>query len=303
MWQPSCDAALLHVALAAPTESETEPIGTEQEANSEPQPPSLLEMYQETGRAPPRVRRTALEVAVMKVKELEDKHQKATADLRFKEAKTGYASSDASRKLAVDKASEKIQSIEQEIGRAKDRVQECQASEELKQQAAAIKAAKQASDAESKKHISDGAQCAVVQLKIDQDSRFDGRKEKNEKVWKDVHDNYLKLIEVHDLPESDTLNLEGLQARYSKEIAHFRWYAKEVDRYKQSGASADDIEKIQKRCAMPCLMREMPSTRPGALMPHTLCHCTLLPNPHPWWLSDISPSPPGVHRQSVHGDP
>jgi hypothetical protein len=55
------------------------------------------------------------------------------------------------------------------------------------------------------------------------------------------------LIARGELPGSDTLSLEAFQRKYNNELQHFRLYCKAVQRYKQSGASADDVDNIPKR--------------------------------------------------------
>ena len=199
------------------------------------------------------------------------------AKLEGKLAKTrsacskGYESTRVAREAAIKEAEANVTAQHQLVMKMVKDLEDAQAFEE----AARLKKEKEAQEAaiaaEIKAKSSDECLKAIVQCKLEMDKRFDGKKEKNVKVWPEVHAKYLALIAANDLRAEDALSLEAMEGKYAHELMHFRHYAKEVQRYKQSGASADDVDKIAKRCAA-----EAKSHQFVLMLLHTVTPCNAL---------------------------
>ena len=109
-----------------------------------------------------------------------------------------------------------------------------------------------------------------MECKLKHQNDFDGKKVKNDKVWLLAHTDYMKLIKDGDLQASDTLELEPFMRKYDKLLKHFRWYAHEVQRYKQSGASADDVDNIKKDACTDIFLKANYGSRPMSVAPFTI---------------------------------
>ena len=164
---------------------------------------------------------------------------------------TGYSKTSDKRRDDVELASTRVETQKRVIASLTEKLEKVTEATEQKKLIAEERERSAALVAEVKKGLSDGAYKAIVDLKTDQDKRFDGKKEKNDNIWPEVHAGYLQKIKNGDLPASDHISLEAMRAKYDKELSHFRWYAKEVQRYKVSGAPADDVDRIPTRCTPP----------------------------------------------------
>ena len=106
--------------------------------------------------------------------------------------------------------------------------------------------------AEGKRDVSSYAQQLVVKCKVKQDKRFDGRKEKADDIWVDVHNDYMAGILEHGLSVDDKISKEGLRAKYDRELSFFRDYCKKMNRMAVSGAPRDDMDNVPRRCVASC---------------------------------------------------
>jgi hypothetical protein len=193
-------------------------------------------------------RRTGSELIEHNLSVAREKLAKLEGKLATARSATGYESTRAARDAAVKVADERVKAQSAQVMKLRKDFDEAQIMEQIAREQALAKAAKAALDAEDKAARSEACLVTIVECKLAQDKRFDGKKEKNDKIWPEAHANYLRAIADDDLPESDNMSLEAMQAKYAQELQHFRRYAKDVQRYKQSGAPADDVEKIPKRC-------------------------------------------------------
>lgn len=168
-------------------------------------------------------------------------------------ARPGYEKTKEIREAAINKAKEELAAQQAAVEAARTASARLQRAEEVRADEKAAQEAEKLKQAEEKKQTSAAAQVLVVECKLAYDKEFDSGKSKYDNVWESVHKLYMTKLEEEELSVADDgLTVEGLRTKYNLEIHHFRGYCKEVQRYTQSGAPAEDLEKIQTRCAQPC---------------------------------------------------
>ena len=212
----------------------------------------------------PKKRKTGIQSSEAKIITAKAKLSKLEGKLTAAKAATGYGTTVEARRKTVQQLSDQVKAQQLAVVALQKHMDDQIALADAKAQVAREKEKKAALEAEIKVASGDACLVAIVESKMSQDKHFDGKVEKNEKVWKDrVYPKFMRLIENGDLPSTDKMSCDAMQSKYSSELAHFRKYAKDVQRYKQSGASADDVDRIPKRCApLPNTCAPAPPTLP-----------------------------------------
>jgi hypothetical protein len=208
-------------------------------------------------------RKTGIQLSEAKIITAKAKLSRLEVKLTEAKAATGYGATAEVRREKLQQLSDQIKAQQLAIGTLQKNMDDAIALADAKAQVAREKEEKAALEAEIKVASGDACLVAIVDCKMSQDKHFDGKVEKNEKVWKEkVYPKFMRLIDNGDLSSTDKMSCDAMQSKYSSELAHFRKYAKDVHRYKQSGASADDVDGIPKRCAPPRCPTPAPPLRP-----------------------------------------
>ena len=202
--------------------------------------------------------------------------------LDARKAKTGYAATAGKRQAEVEQVEGLMAAQRRVIESLEKEKEQVEVKERLDAVAAEAKAKSRLVDAEAKAEYTAAAMCLMVSCKVKHvcvcvclcvlcaccvcvrahfrlrvcvcvaqvkhDKRFNGKKERSDDVWDDVHREYLEGMEGEGFPEGDkAISKEGLRARYDKELAWYRDYCKKYHARVQSGAPRCDLDALPRR--------------------------------------------------------
>ena len=196
-----------------------------------------------------RGRGKSVEAARRRVAAAEEKLPGLREKLDKAEKATGYQSSLERRQAAITKAREKLEKQEKELEDLKESLAKVEEEEARKEELEAAKRQRKADEQDAARDWSVAGTLAVVEERLTLEAGFASKKEKNDSVWERVEVLLKARAAKGDFPASDLGCLERIKRRWHTEESAYRWYCKEVHRYKVSGAPAEDIEKIPRRCA------------------------------------------------------
>lgn len=238
--------------------------GVDRDEGAAPEEDEVVEEVEEGGPTK-RARASRLETSLKKLETAQEKLVKITTRLEQAKLKPGYEKTKETREDAIAKLTAQVALQQASVDAA--RAAHLQNEEAERRREAATE--KKARDTEERKNLCETAQMLVVETKIAFDKEFESGKAKHDNIWVDVHDLYMRKVKEHELPSSEELTVEVMRAKYNLELHHFRGYCKDVQRYQQSGAPAEDVEKIPRRYAIVCAMMIPPL---AFLVLIRLCH-------------------------------
>ena len=207
-------------------------------------------------------RRSKYEIVQASITESQTKLMKLEAALEKAKAAKGYSITDEKRKESIDLAERKVKSQMQVLEAQLETMQHLEATMALATAEAVEKEEQLRVELEFKREIDPECLKLLVTTRIQMDSEFDGKKLKNHTLWPTVLENLKAKMIKAKIDLVHLVSAGAIEKKWIKERDHFRWYCKEVQRYKVSGAPEEDVAKIPTRCA--------PHDRPHALLRHPL---------------------------------
>ena len=221
-----------------------------------------------------RGRGKSIDTARKRVTGAENKLPGLRAKLETAEKATGYQSSLERRQAAIAKARAKLDNQLAAIEGLKQSLKQAEEEAARKEELDEAKRQRKADEQDAAREWSEAGTVAVVEERLSLEAGFASKKEKNDKVWERVEVLLKARATKGDFPASDLGCLERIKRRWHAEESAYRWYCKEVHRYKVSGAPAEDIEKIPRRCALIDGRTYHLSPVTCHLSPR--CHCALM---------------------------
>ena len=193
----------------------------------------------------PAARKTKLETARAKLETINLKLVAAQeAAIGFKAAyaacRLGHPQRDR-REMALAAANKKVEAVAADFAVAKRKLEELEQLAAAKAAAAAAKVKEAKDKQEAAKYMTDNGMIALVNIRLGMQHLYDGKANKNDKIWDVVHTKYQAEIDAGTLPRSDERSVASLKAKFSTLQGVFKLYINKVARAKQSGASAKDV--------------------------------------------------------------
>ena len=198
-----------------------------------------------------RVRGPSLPAAQKGLAEAEK--QLAKAEESFNKAKnaTGYEKTKPARIKAIEDAQTRLAQKQAKLEEAKEKLHTAEAAEKDRREAEEAKRQRKLVDDNAGREWTAAGRTNVVQMRLDLEASFASKKTKNDSEWQNVLDLLRMKADRGDFPKSDLEGpggIERVKRCWAKEEHEYRWYAREVQRYKVSGAPREDIDSIPRRC-------------------------------------------------------
>lgn len=101
-------------------------------------------------------------------------------------------------------------------------------------------------NADAMRAMSDMGCRALCKIRLQHQTQMDNTSDKNDSVWATITELFDQQVDSGELSPSDRRSHASLRAKFSEHQSKFRFHCSEIQRYQQSGASAEDQEKVPK---------------------------------------------------------
>jgi len=120
----------------------------------------------------------------------------------------------------------------------------------------------------------------LINMRMSMERRFNNTKETVANLWAELAENFNKLVDNNELPETDRRSAQQLHNRYDDELGEFRRWCQVADKaVKLSGVSADEVEEkveAHRRPSTRIFMSHGYWKRPMSISPWTVSGATAL---------------------------
>lgn len=175
---------------------------------------------------------------------------KRESDLEKVSGATGYDKTAAKRSEDIAKATAKVAKAKAAVAELEEKHAMIVEAQETRKQAEEVKRQRRLEEDNSKRDWSTAGAMALASGRVSLEASFASRKAKNDKSWEQLLDMLTAQQGRGEFPLSDIAGpggIERLKRKWSQMEADYRWYAKEVQRYKFSGAPREDIDNIPRK--------------------------------------------------------
>jgi hypothetical protein len=191
-----------------------------------------------------------LEVCARNLATAKETLLKRESDLEKSNAATGYDKTAAKRSEDIAKATAKVAKAKAAVAELEEKHAMIIEAQETRKQAEEVKRQRKLEDENSKRDWSTAGAMALASGRVSLEASFASRKAKNDKSWEQLLDMLTAQSSRGEFPASDIAGpggIERLKRKWSQMEADYRWYAKQVQRYKFSGAPREDIDNIPRK--------------------------------------------------------
>ncbi|KAL1523959.1 hypothetical protein AB1Y20_018877 [Prymnesium parvum] len=154
------------------------------------------------------------------------------------------------------------------------------APEDTTKAAKAIEQLERAGERANSRHMSEAGVNRLINMRMSMERRFNNTKETVANLWAELAENFNKLVDNNELPETDRRSAQQLHNRYDDELGEFRRWCQVADKaVKLSGVSADEVEEkveAHRRPSTRIFMSHGYWKRPMSISPWTVSGATTL---------------------------